>query len=186
MIRNYLVVVFLPFFLYSSNPAPGKLVEQRLKRIEKQSHRFLRLFSKSEIFTQKDINSYLKYKLENNTTSASLQVKEAKIRIDKDRFYLSVVSLLNEPLPFVDMEALSYKILPITMQFSIEQKSGRYRLKVYDIRIGKAVPSARLALLIMSKLKASTGFNFDVKNWEKFPFGIKKFSQKKGEVKVYF
>jgi len=186
MIRKPLIVVLIPLLLYSSNPDPGKLVEQRLKRIEKQSHRFLKFFSKSEIFTQKEINSYLKYKLENNTRGSSLQVKEAKVRIDRDRFFLFIVSLLNEPLPFVDMEALSYKVLPITMQFSIEQRSGRYRLKVYDIRIGKAVPSARLALLILGRLKASTGFNFDVKNWEKFPFGIKKFSQRQGEIKVYF
>ncbi|GEM_PF-2362910 len=186
MKKKIWLIFLLPLFLYSSSTDPGKLVEQRLQNIEKQSHRKIKIFSRSEVFSQKDLNSYLEYRIKNTTKSASLEIKDARVKIGKDRFVLSLVAVANEPLPFIDMEVMSLKVLPIGMQFSIEQKSGKYRLKIHDFRIGKAVPSERLALLILSRLKASTGFNFDVKTWEKFPFGIKKITQKEGEVKVYY
>ena len=164
----------------------GKSVENRLLEIEKQSHRKIRIFSKKQSFTQAEINSFLAYRISKSSKSAFLQIKEIKAQIDNKNIKLRMLTLSNEILPFVDLEAASLRVIPIYMVFSIEQKSGRYKLKISDFRIGKSVPSFKLAVLILRRLKSSTGFNFDTQVWEKIPFGIKKIKLKKGKIEVYY
>lgn len=181
------IALFLTLLtLQATSTITGKQVADRLADIERQSHRKFKIFLKSQTFTQDEINSFLSYKIKDTNSSSSFEVKEARVIINKRDFKLYMVVMSNKILPLFDLEAASMKILPLSLTFGVEQRKGKYRIKITDFRIGKSVASIKLALTILRDLKKSTGFNFVPDTWEKFPFGIKKFKQSKGKVEVFY
>ncbi len=180
-----LALFLLPLFI-CAGAEQGKNIEGRFLKIEKASTRKIKIFQKKESFTQDELNSFIAYKLKNAEEGNAIDIKEANLSIGKKDFSLRMIGVMNRPLPLLDMEAANLRILPLSMKFTIEQKSYKYRIRLTEFKIGNAVPSGKLVLIILQRLKESTGLNFDLKNWGRFPYGIRKFKQKKEKITVYY
>ncbi len=185
--RKAILLIFFAFLLFPRDydPALARRVESKLQRIERESKRFLRwLYSKKEVFSEKEVNSYINYALEKR--EGDVIFRGARVILQEGAVLLSGGLIVKKPLPGFEIGARGWQILPIQMKFRLLQRGSKYRIELEESFLGRTRINLKLFSTLLPVLKEATGFNFDQSRWEPLPFGLKRVEVRRGKVTVYY
>ncbi len=185
--RRAAILLSILFFLRAGDydPALVKKTEVKIQQIKKGSHRFLRwLYSKKQVFSQPEVNSYVNYALEKR--KGDVIFRGVKVKLEDGSVFIYGGLILRRPAPGFEISSQGAQIIPLGLKFSLVQSKGKYRIKILKAYLGRQEAPAGVFRKVLPMLKGATGFNFDEKNWEPLPWGAKEVRVKKGEVVVLY
>ncbi len=185
--RKVTGLFLLAFFLLARDYDPdlARRVELKLQRIEKESGRFFRwLSTRREVFSQKEVNSYINYALEKR--EGNVLLRGARVVLGEGFVLLGGGLITKKPLPGFEIGPQGWQLLVFQMKFRLLQKDGKYRVKVEEAFLGRNQVPLELFSSLLPVLTAATGLNFDQNRWEPLPLGVKRVEIERGKLTVYY